>query len=60
VRREDVVTEEPGPGLTRHRRQLLQKLAADDRNPALAEMARELLSGRATPAGVVPDRKSAA
>lgn len=44
------------PGLDRHRRQLLTRLAADDQNPVLAEMARELLAGRMTPVDVLTTR----
>ena len=44
------------PGLDRHQRQLLIRLAANDQSPALAEMARELLAGRMTPAQVINTR----
>lgn len=44
------------PGLDRHQRQLLIRLAANDRSPALAEMAGELLAGRMTPAQVISTR----
>lgn len=47
------MTEEPSPELATHRHDLLRRLAANDRDPALAEMARELLAGRTTPAGVL-------
>jgi hypothetical protein len=52
-----IMTEEPSaelsPGLTRHRRQLLQKLAENTKSPELAEMAKGLLAGRLTPSGIV-------
>jgi hypothetical protein len=52
-----IMTEEPfaelSPGLTRHRRQLLQKLAGNTKNPELAEMAKGLLAGRLTPRGIM-------
>lgn len=41
------------PGLTEHRRQLLKRLANNTRNPAVAEMARDLLNGRITPRDVM-------
>jgi hypothetical protein len=41
------------PGLTEHRRQLLKRLASNTRNPAVAEMARDLLNGRITPRDVM-------
>jgi hypothetical protein len=52
-----IMTEEPfaelTPGLTRHRRQLLQKLAENTKSPELAEMARGLLAGQLTPRGIM-------
>jgi hypothetical protein len=52
-----VMTEESfaelSPGLTRHRRQLLQKLAGNSKSPELAEMAKGLLAGRLTPSGIM-------
>ncbi|MEU0882026.1 hypothetical protein ABZ345_25715 [Lentzea sp. NPDC005914] len=44
------------PGLDRRQRQLLQQLAANDKSPALAEMAKELLAGRMKPADVLTSR----
>ncbi|WP_216215137.1 hypothetical protein [Amycolatopsis aidingensis] len=41
------------PALHKHRRELLEKLASNRTNPALAEMARGLLSGRTTPRQVI-------
>ncbi|MET9625846.1 hypothetical protein ABZX92_00145 [Lentzea sp. NPDC006480] len=44
------------PGLDRHQRQLLKKLVANEQSPALAEMAKELLAGRTTPAQILTSR----
>lgn len=44
------------PGLDRHQRQLLTRIAANDQSPVLAELARELLAGRMTPADVLTTR----
>lgn len=44
------------PGLDRSRRLLLKELAANDKSPVLAEMARELLAGRTTPAAILGSR----
>lgn len=41
------------PGLTRHHRHLLQRLAAEDPRSPLSEMARDLLAGRTTPRTVM-------
>lgn len=38
------------PGMTKARRQALERLASGKAGPALAEMARDLLSGRTSPA----------
>lgn len=42
------------------RRKLLQKLSSNSKNPALAEMARELLAGRITPREVMTSSSYAA
>jgi hypothetical protein len=39
--------------MTRHHRQLLQRLAAGEPRSPLAEMARDLLAGRTTPRSVI-------
>ncbi|WP_156213377.1 hypothetical protein [Lentzea aerocolonigenes] len=44
------------PGMDRHQRQLLKKLVANEQSPALAEMAKELLAGRTTPAQILNSR----
>lgn len=41
------------PRVARHRRRVLESLAKLDQSPGLAEMARELLSGRTTPAQIM-------
>jgi hypothetical protein len=45
----------PRAQLTAHRRRLLERLAANTRNRAVADMARDLLSGRRTPRDVSAD-----
>lgn len=44
------------PGLDRRQRLLLKELAANEQYPVLAEMARELLSGRMTTTDVLSTR----
>lgn len=41
------------PGHVRHRRQLLRELAANPKNRAIADLARDLLAGRTTPAEIM-------
>ncbi|MEV6239802.1 hypothetical protein [Lentzea sp. NPDC051838] len=43
-------------GLERHQRRLLTELAANEKSPVLAEMAKELLAGRLTPAQILSSR----
>lgn len=43
------------PGKLKHRRQLLEKLASNTKNKAVAEMARDLLKGRTAPRQIMAD-----
>jgi hypothetical protein len=52
----EVTEPELQPGLDRRQRLLLKQLAADEQNPVLAELARELIAGRTTPAEVLVSR----